>query len=113
MNVQKALLVLSLVAAQYVVTSCCKDEEQDGSTMEKTDATLIWTGDYALDGCGFMLQIGEVRHKPVNEADISSAYKTSSPTAVEATIINYNKKTRICMAGTEINSIKILDLQPL
>lgn len=103
--------LLLLLASILLLSSCCKDDEDTFTTAETVDATLVWTGDYAVDGCGFMLQIGDIYHKPTNENDISSSYKENSPTEVEATIINYHKLKRYCQADVEINTIKIVELR--
>ncbi|WP_266205013.1 hypothetical protein [Pontibacter kalidii] len=108
---QKLLPLLLLLASMVSLSSGCNKEDDTSTTVETIDATLVWTGDYALDGCGYMLRIGEVEHKPLNEDAISSSYKAGSPTEVEARIINYHKKEKFCMVGAEINTIKIVELR--
>lgn len=103
--------LLPLLASIILFCSGCKKDEDSFTSVETVDATLRWTGDYAVDGCGFMLQIGDTRHKPVNENDISSSFRENSPTEVEATIINYHKTQRYCMVQTGINTIKIVEIR--
>ena len=103
------ILSLSILSSLLLLTSC-EEEIVECLIVETVDATLIWSGDYALDGCGFILQIGENEYKPSNEQDISASYKTSSPTRVEAKIINNNRTVNTCMTGAEMNSIKIVSL---
>lgn len=103
--------LLPLLASMILFCSGCKKDEDSLTSVETVDATLHWMGDYAVDGCGFMLQIGDTRHKPVNEDDISSSFRENSPTEVEATIINYHKTQRYCMAQTGINTIKIVEIR--
>lgn len=107
----RTLLPLSLLASMVILGSCCNPDEDTNTSVETVDATLVWTGSYAVDGCGFMLQIGDTYHKPTNENDISSSYKENSPTEVEAKIINYHKTQRYCQADVEINTIKIVELR--
>ena len=104
------LLCQTILLSLLLLTSCEGDEE-DCFTTETTDATLVWTGDYALDGCGYILVVGEAEHKPENEKSIPDSYKTPSPTAVEAKFINYGRQVTTCMTGVEMNSIKVLSLR--
>ncbi|OKL38645.1 hypothetical protein [Pontibacter flavimaris] len=103
--------LLPLLASILFLCSGCEKEEDTSATVETVDATLVWMGDYAVDGCGYMLRIGEMDHKPLNEEAISSSYREDSPTEVEVRIINFHKKERFCMAGIEINTVKILELR--
>ena len=99
-----------MLSSLLLLTSCDEDDE-DCFTTETVDATLLWTGDYAVDGCGYILYVGETEFKPINEQDISDSYKNPSTTAVEVKFINYDKKVRTCMAGVEMNSIKVVSLR--
>lgn len=65
------LLLLALVAGQFL--SCSDDSE---GTRLKTDAVLIWSGDYEVGGCGFTIAISNERYKAVNEDFIGDEYKT-------------------------------------
>lgn len=87
------LLSLSMLSSLLLLTSCDEDDE-DCFTTETVDATMQWTGDYAVDGCGYILYVCEAQFKPTNEQDISDSYKTASPAAVEVKFINYDKKVR-------------------
>ncbi len=40
-----------------------------------SEATLIWTGDYEVDGCGFIIVIDQVEYKPINEDFIAEELK--------------------------------------
>lgn len=104
------LLSRAILLSLLLLTSCGEGEE-DCFTTETIDATLVWTGDYALDGCGYILVVGEAEHKPENEQNIPYSYKTTSPTAVEAKIINYGRQVTTCMTGVEMTSIKVLSLR--
>jgi hypothetical protein len=100
-----------MLSSLLLLTSC-DDDDEDCFTTETVDAMLVWSGDYALDGCGYLLQVGENTYKPSNEMDISDHYKASSPAPVEAKIINYHKTVKACMTGTEFNSIEVVTLRP-
>lgn len=45
-------------------------------------AILRWTGDYAVDGCGFFILIGDQEYKPENESVIGDKYKTNDDMTV-------------------------------
>ena len=105
------ILSLSTMSSLLLFTSCEKEEmEVECLTVETVDATLLWSGDYALDGCGFILQVGEAAYKPTNEKEIPASYKTTSSTRVEAKIINNNITVKTCRPATEMNSIEIVSL---
>lgn len=50
----------------------CEDEE---NKILETDALLRWTGDFAVDGCGFFIDIGEHEYKPEDELAIPDSLK--------------------------------------
>ena len=102
------ILCLTTLTSLLLLVSC-EEEEIESITVETIDATLAWSGDYALDGCGYILQVGEAEYKPSNEKDISSSYKTSPPTRVEAKIIN-NKTVKACSTGEEMNNVEVVSL---
>lgn len=108
------LLSLSLLSALLTMTSCDKDEE-DSHTTYTSDALLTWSGDYALDGCGFILTIGEEQYKPSNEQDISAQFKTATPTPVEALVIDYRKKGNVAcgFSNSHMNLVKVVSLRKL
>lgn len=66
------LYLLAPLALMLTAFSCDKDEDLD---VVETTATLLWTGDVAVDGCGYSVQIGEKSYKPENEGDIDDSFK--------------------------------------
>jgi hypothetical protein len=64
--------MLLLGMATSFLTSC-----QDGmnSDTETTEATLVWSGEYMVDGCGFEVLINDTRYKPENEDEIDASFK--------------------------------------
>ena len=50
----------------------CEDEE---NKILEANALLRWTGDYAVDGCGFFIDIGEYEYKPEDELAIPDSLK--------------------------------------
>jgi len=53
---------------------CDKDSNDD---ILEANAILSWTGDYAVDGCGFFITIGEKEYKPENESIIPESFQSS------------------------------------
>ena len=51
----------------------CEDKNED--KILEADALLRWTGDYAWDGCGFFIDIGEHEYKPEDELAIPDSLK--------------------------------------
>lgn len=66
--------VLSLIIA-----SCCKKNDE----IITTDALLLWTGEVALDGCGFLVEIDGTQYKPENEEIIPVAFQANDTTLVK------------------------------
>ncbi|MDX5419324.1 MAG: hypothetical protein LPK09_08900 [Hymenobacteraceae bacterium] len=58
-----------------LLLSGCQDEVCKDLEIVEATANLVWSGDYALDGCGYSVQIGEQRYKPDNEEDIDESFK--------------------------------------
>lgn len=81
----RLFLISSAVLAFAFITSCKKG---DGLTF-KQEAELVWTGDYAVDGCGFFLRMGETEYKPENESFIDGKYKVDTLTF--DVIVEYKK----------------------
>ncbi|WP_242919649.1 hypothetical protein [Pontibacter liquoris] len=102
---------LTLLSALLLLSSC-NDDEDDLSTIERVDAQLVWS-DPAVDGCGFLLHVGQQEYKPVNESAIDDSYKDQPLTAVEATFINYHKPVKAPCGWNqerEVAGIKLISL---
>ena len=59
--------ILILICALGFSLSCKKSNDSNNL---KSDAVLTWTGDYAVDGCGFFITINNHEYKPENESVI-------------------------------------------
>ncbi|MBX0335310.1 hypothetical protein K3G39_18905 [Pontibacter sp. HSC-14F20] len=66
------LYLVAPLALMLTAISCDKDD--DLQVMEAT-ATLVWSGDYAVDGCGFIIHLGDQHYKPENEQEIDNLFK--------------------------------------
>jgi len=66
----KAIIFLNLILITLTFLSCDKDND-----IIKDNGVLSWTGDYAVDGCGFFITISDHKYKPENESIIDDSYK--------------------------------------
>lgn len=103
---------ISLLLLTLTVFSSCKKEDSQATT-ETTCAILQWTGDYAIDGCGYRLFVDMDEHKITNEDIIPEKYKTanSNKNSVKVKLLNYHRKEiKPCQLPVELNAVKILEI---
>jgi hypothetical protein len=112
--IRYALVCMTLLLAG------CKGEVCKDLNVLETTATLTWNGDYALDGCGYSIQIGENHYKPENESDIDESFKTEAlfkGTSVKLTYSPGGRKMDVgcgMMAGTTlIDYVVVLAVEKL
>lgn len=72
---KKSLVSIFFIILTVLIFSCKDDNE----VIVRTDAKLIWTGEYDVDGCGFFVVIDSVEYKPENERIIPPEYKKDVP----------------------------------
>ena len=103
-------LKLLAIACGLLCLSACSKEDTD---IQNLELTLRWTGNSAVDGCGYILYApaGQRSYKPVNESAIPNSYKTGERIDVLVKVINYNKTVTACMSGSTFNQVKILEIQ--
>lgn len=89
------LLRYALLLAAFIASAFSCDKEEDLEVVETT-ATLRWTGDIAVDGCGFSVQIGEKSYKPENEGDIAESFKVYDPITVEVKLVHLGQRDLAC-----------------
>ncbi len=59
--IMKKLITLVLLATLLFIAGCEKKE----SKAIKQEATVIYEGPLALDGCGYFLLINDIKYKPI------------------------------------------------
>ena len=74
MNKIKILFVICILGFLF----SCKKEAVITDYVQK-EAVLTWTGEYAVDGCGFFITIDGHKYKPENESIIDNSFKTNDP----------------------------------
>ena len=67
----KYLKILVLILIFATCFSCKK-----GDDIYVKKATLVWQGNYAVDGCGFFIKTGFKMYKPKNESIIDKSYES-------------------------------------
>lgn len=93
----KNLIFFTLISIGIFSSSC--DESISCPNMEEhhPDAILRWTGDYALDGCGYIIVMDQVEYKPLNENVIDPGYKLDYDVKVAVTYeIPHDEKEIAC-----------------
>ncbi|MFT2011334.1 hypothetical protein ACMA1I_21865 [Pontibacter sp. 13R65] len=68
-----------LLPMAFLFVSC---NDSANALAEEADATLYWSGEYMVDGCGFHLVINDTKYKPENEDAIGDAFKSEEPMQV-------------------------------
>ncbi len=87
-------LVLLIVFTGITFSGCKKDKPGDTTTR---DAVLYWTGDVAVDGCGFIIEIAGTEFKPYDESVIDDSFKQQDQTEVVVEYRNNNEhKVFVC-----------------
>ena len=106
----KGCILLMLVGSLI----SCEKQEEGCYAFETVEGIIKWSGDYAVDGCGYFLMVGEKEYKPTNEADIPDTYKAAEwqGMPVEVKIINYRKQISSgCQLPYQTNAAKILEIR--
>lgn len=104
------LFFLSLLIIKIV--NCSEDDE---STTVTENAFIIWGGEYAVDGCGFVVEIDGKNYKPENEDTISDEYKITKPIEVILTFQYLNRDIEYFCGIVPIKSegIKVISISKL
>jgi len=107
----KKIYFVSLIFITCMVLSC----DKDNSDILKDNGVLSWTGDYAVDGCGFFITIDNNKYKPENESIIDDSYKTVDDINVLVEYEILNKKVESYCGdipnATLTDGIKIIWIQ--
>ncbi|WP_242928428.1 hypothetical protein [Pontibacter vulgaris] len=107
-------LYFAAVLALLLTVSCKEDDDLQIITAE---ATLYWSGNYAVDGCGYKLQVNEKKYKPENEDDIPDKFQQNTPMQVKVKFAELSKPVEYTcgFSSTPIKlpGIKILSIEEL
>lgn len=80
-----SILIDTVMIDTVVIDSVIVDSIATDSVMYGT-ALLIWSGVYEADGCGFFLEIDEVRYKPEDETAINNRFRDDLSPQTEVTV---------------------------
>ena len=78
----KNFIIILLTGLVLIIASCSESTAPESTDVLQKQAVLHWQGDYAVDGCGFFVEIDSKMYKPSNEQIISDRYKQNSETQV-------------------------------
>ena len=78
-----------------IISSACEEYELFKPKSQPVDsvkidstALLTWTGEYEVDGCGFLITIDSITYKPHNEEIINESFKQSASSGLNV-IVEY------------------------
>ena len=78
-----------LCATTFLLNSCQESAKENTETAE---ATLVWSGEYMVDGCGFEVVVNDKKFKPENEDDIDASLKVEGATPVMIEFVRLGKQ---------------------
>ncbi len=62
----------------FILLLLCSCSSGSGNSIETADATLLWSGEYMVDGCGFEVLMDAKKYKPENEDAIGETFKNGN-----------------------------------
>lgn len=105
-----------LIFFLFLIVACSESTNPSGASVQK-QAIVYWQGDYAVDGCGFFVEIDSKMYKPENENVLGDEYKSDNPSDV---LINFeyldHKINKACFdsrSQTEYDAIRIISIKKL
>jgi hypothetical protein len=109
---KKYVKIFSAVILLAFFSSC--NEEND--IIFVPDATLIWTGDYNVDGCGFFVETHGNIYKPENETIIPPEYSKVDSLSITVQFIDLSYEIDYYCGDLEnkqsVRAIKLLYMDP-
>ena len=107
MRIKCLFLVISVIS----IASCDLFTESENQIVTKV-AVLFWSGEYAVDGCGFFVEFDNKRYKPENEDIIQGDFIHDSRTLVKILFIYLNKEIEYCCFNNtyKAEGIKIITI---
>jgi hypothetical protein len=99
-----------------MAAQCSRHKNPLTTTDTLTSIALIhYDGDYAVDGCGYSVQIDDVFYKPINEDVLAKWFETHDNKRVKVEYRTLNEKVSFfCgMMPTELKGIEIISLAAL
>ncbi|RYE16578.1 MAG: hypothetical protein EOP42_33715 [Sphingobacteriaceae bacterium] len=97
---KKHLIILLLLF--YILTSCSK---KDSATIKNAEATIIFTGSVALDGCGYLVKINSTGVS-YHADNLSETYQKDNLPV----IISYHLLTTKFSCGLLSNNVSAINI---
>jgi hypothetical protein len=76
----------SILFVAVTLTACQKSSQTDNEGIT-TEATLLWTGEIAADGCGFEIEMDGKKYIAENEDAIPASFKENESSEVKLTYL--------------------------
>ena len=110
----KKLTLYFIAPLLLLLTSFSCDKDDDLETLEAT-ATLMWSGDYAVDGCGFIINLNDQQYKPENEQEIDDKFKAqeSQTVRIKYTLPAKPKESSCGWGLNKMSNIRLLSIEAL
>lgn len=109
-----AYLLHTLAVATLLFTGC---QTKAGQENETAQATLLWTGELAADGCGFEVVIDGKKYLPANEDAIDEAFKNRDSTQVQLEFVRLQEQIdRRCGMLPQprvMDAVRVIKVTPL
>jgi hypothetical protein len=106
-------IAIALVGLFAIMLTSCQNSSNDSG--ETANATLIWSGEYMVDGCGFEVEIDGKRYKPDNENEIDETFKVEGETPVVLTFERLGRQLDIrCGLSTQsraMDAIRVVSVK--
>ncbi len=84
MKLASALTGLLFTALTF---TACQNTSQSETEKLTSEATLLWTGEIAADGCGFEIEMDGKKYIAENEDAIPASFKESESSEVKLTYL--------------------------
>ena len=102
------LILFALVNTQF---ACNKENK---AKVQRGIGEIYFTGDYAVDGCGFFIEINGEEYKPENEQSLHEEYAISGRTTVFIEYILLSEKIEVACGFSgliQYNGINIISIE--
>ena len=113
------LVIISIFLIGVLMTGCSDSVEPTSENIQFKEAVIRWMGEYAVDGCGFAIEIDSKMYKAKNESILDDKYKKNDPAKVylkfrylDEEIVNYCGDSPLPQKTDGIEIVDILDFEP-
>lgn len=113
------LIIISIFLIGILMTGCSDSVEPTSENIQFKEAVIRWMGEYAVDGCGFAIEIDSKMYKATNESILDDKYKKNNPVTVylkfrylDEKVVNYCGDLPLPQKTDGIEILDIFDFGP-